>query len=212
MTCQESIDHKQIYQVPVGENPSTVNIEYYENFISKDEEKFIYDLINSSEWSIRGKRRMQTYGFQYLKGAHGAESMLEIKPIPSELKFILDRLFSLTHVNFNQMTVNEYMPGIGIDSHYDHKTRFGNLICGITLNGGCNMKFDKINSSDSISQYLNPCSIYLMKNELRYDWTHGIKGLFSDTVNSVSGETITIPRTKRISLTFRTVEGGTIPC
>lgn len=184
----------------------------YIDFISPQEEVFLIETINSDQnkWVNRytqnqlNNRRMQSYGFQYIKGQSGKESIILAEKIPDNYCFLLDRLELSTGIRFNQMTINEYLPGQGIDAHYDHKTRFGNYIAGLTLGSGCNLIFEKINCKDisdnTIIKYLSPRSLYLMKDELRYDWMHKIQKVFYDYVDGKK-----IKRSTRWSLTFRIV-------
>jgi alkylated DNA repair dioxygenase AlkB len=110
--------------------------DYYPEFITSEEEAQILAKIYhcDAQWQQRfTERRMQTFGFQYIQGS---TDVISVAAIPSEFDWILSKLTSLTKITFNQLTINEYKPGQGIDEHYDHKTRFGNQICGLTLGSG----------------------------------------------------------------------------
>lgn len=190
--------------------------EYYSDFISVEEESILLKTIyeNNSKWQTRfTDRRMQTYGYQYLKGSTG---LVEVDPVPSEFHSLLRKIQELTGQITNQMTVNEYEPGMGIDSHYDHRKLFGNKICGLTLSSGCNfilkqLPTEKCKEEDSVLEgkdkdniivkYLEPRSLYVMSDEHRYDWTHQIKKVHYDEVDGQI-----IRRKTRVSCTFRTVE------
>jgi alkylated DNA repair dioxygenase AlkB len=43
--------------------------------------------------------------------------------------------------DINQVTVNEYIPGIGIGPHIDTESAFADGILSITLKSGCTMEF-----------------------------------------------------------------------
>lgn len=62
------------------------------------------------------------------------------------------------------------------------------------------MEFTKKNSDDKRSIYLPPRSLYLIMNDARYIWQHGIPSRKKDVINGVE-----IPRKTRISITFRNV-------
>ena len=166
-------------------------MEYIDNFISEEYEKELVSFLDSKNWRI-GKRRMQTYGWRYMKG----EELEKVEDIPEVFKPILDIIGN----EYNQLTVNEYFPGIGIEPHYDHKERFGENIIGISLLSGCEMNFYKEKKIIS-SIYLKRRSFYNMMREWRYDYLHGIKGICTDVVDGKE-----IRRERRISLTFRMVK------
>ncbi len=168
---------------------------YLPNFITETEEAMMQERVNIGEWYNRSGRMMQSYGFNYKKGEYDAP-LHETTPIPVEFRSIIERINSLTKRDFNQMTVNRYEPGQGIDAHYDHLTRFGDTIVGITLGSGCTLTFQHM--KDRVDVYLEPRSLYVMQGDMRYVWKHKISKLFSDEVD---GEVI--KRGTRTSLTFR---------
>lgn len=148
---------------------------YIPEFITVEEEKELEIFLKSRPWRYEKKRRMQTYGYRYLKGE-------------MEVPFI----------KLKTLKVNEYEPGQGIDAHYDHKERFGKDIIGVSLGSGCIMIFDSKELESPIPIYLYPRSMYKMSGKFRYDYNHRIKGVVDDTVDGKI-----IPRSTRISLTFR---------
>ena len=188
--------------------------EYYPDFVSEEVESFLLKTIYADEtkWQTRfTDRRMQTYGYQYLKGATG---LVVIDSVPVEFDELLQRIRDLTDQTMNQMTINEYRPGMGIDSHYDHRTLFENKICGLTLGSGCNFILKKLpiekrgemypcleETTDVIVKYLAPRSLYVMSDEHRYNWTHQIQKVHYDEVDGQRTK-----RHTRVSCTFRTVD------
>ena len=181
----------------------TDDLVYIPNFISESEETLFLKYLETSEyWSNnangkrrRMQRRMQAYGYKYDKGDFSI-GMRETTKIPDVFESLLSRLNKETDRVFNQMTVNEYLPGQGIDSHYDHKTRFGDVIAGVSLGSGCTMIFS--HRDDKINLYLEPRSLYILKRTIRYDYKHKISKVFDDNVNGQK-----IIRKIRTSLTFR---------
>ena len=171
-------------------------LDYVQDFINQEEEKKLIEFINSQPWRVEKKRRMQTYGFRYMKGEHHME-LHKVDPIPDIIVHLMEKVQDFFHIQLNQCTINEYKPGQGIDAHYDHKERFGKDIVGLSLGSGCEMIFEsEKNLIRSI--YLEPRSMYRMTEKYRYDYTHRIKGQVEDTINGES-----VPRKTRISLTFR---------
>lgn len=175
-------------------------MELINDFITEEEEKLLISLINldESKWlRFFSDRKSQAYGFRYIKGEKN--SLIKVEDIPVDYNFLIEKLKIITGVTFNQMTVNQYLPGQGIDPHYDHKTIFGNHIAGLTLGSGCNFIFTNKATRKHLTFYLPPRSLYIMKDELRYNWMHKIQRVKTDIVN---GEPI--KRGVRWSLTFRT--------
>jgi alkylated DNA repair dioxygenase AlkB len=58
------------------------------------------------------------------------------------------------------------------------------------------MEFSKDGNKQDL--LLEPCSLLVMKEEARYEWQHSIPARKSDKING-----ITIPRARRVSMTFR---------
>lgn len=123
--------------------------------------------------------------------------------------------------DINQVTVNEYLPGIGIGPHIDTESAFADGILSITLKSGCTMEFREQQQAASKEGqrykqrgrrklvYLPPRSLLVMCGDARYLWEHLIPGRSTDTVNGK-----VISRSTRISLTLRTAlstTGSSIP-
>jgi alkylated DNA repair dioxygenase AlkB len=49
---------------------------------------------------------------------------------------------------FDQLIINEYMPGQGINKHVDRIDIFENYICSLSLGSDCVMTFAKGNEGD----------------------------------------------------------------
>ncbi|KAJ3800600.1 hypothetical protein GGU11DRAFT_772772 [Lentinula aff. detonsa] len=124
-----------------------------------------------------------------------------------------------------QAILNLYDPGEGISSHVDLLRRFGDGIIGVSLRGGCVMRFErvleeeyealsKINSytshassssaeytipsaADAYELYLPPNSIIVLSGDARYKWTHGIGRRVGDwVVSNGDGDTERVIPTK----------------
>lgn len=115
-----------------------------------------------------------------------------------------------------QAILNLYAPGEGISSHVDLLRRFGDGIIGVSLCGGCVMRFERVRESDEDDDresiydvYLPPNSIIVLSGDARYKWTHGIERRTGDWVEPYGNSSVTkekaewIPRGMRLSITFR---------
>lgn len=168
---------------------------YIPNFIEEAEELLVTSVINESNWYEKCGRMMQSYGYNYRKGDYNID-LHKTTEIPIELNFLLEKINNLTQKSFNQMTVNKYEAGQGIDAHYDHVTRFGDTISGLTLGSGCTLTFEYM--KNRVDMYLEPRSLYIMYGDMRYIWKHKISKLLYDKVDGKN-----IKRGTRLSLTFR---------
>ena len=116
---------------------------------------------------------------------------------------------------FQQLTVNQYLPGQGIAPHIDTESCIGPIIPVINLGSGITMAFEKRKSNDNDDigprvknhVWLPRRSLLILSGESRYCYSHGIAPRNTDKVNGTL-----IPRQIRISLTFRQVlHPGDIP-
>lgn len=126
-----------------------------------------------------------------------------------------------TPAQARQVIINLYRPGEGITPHVDLLDRFGDGIIGVSLGSGCVMRFTKVRpnsvaeESNHNHRLCNTCrawdvflphgSVYVMSDEARYGWTHGIDGRREDWVRkSVDSEMGRwVMRSIRVSITFR---------
>ncbi|WWC59311.1 uncharacterized protein I303_101862 [Kwoniella dejecticola CBS 10117] len=105
-----------------------------------------------------------------------------------------------------QVILNLYPPGAGITPHVDLPNRYADGIIGCSLIGGCTM----ILSKDDIIQrvYMPPRTVYVLSEEARWEWKHGIEGRMEDVVRTEDGGSETILRDLRVSVTFRWMKEG----
>jgi len=101
--------------------------------------------------------------------------------------------------------INKYNPGDGCRTHTDDKDFWENWVIGVSFGSGCTMSFGN-NSISNHSFYIPPRSVYIMIDEARYKWTHGISFENKDIVYGDN-----IERTQRISITFRTIKKEYLP-
>jgi hypothetical protein len=109
---------------------------------------------------------------------------------------------------FDQAYIQKYPPGGSAQAstlgfHFDHRTAYGELICGVTICGSGKLLLAGSNGTDFIDQpertmrqanvhvsHLEPRSVYAMTGLARYDLRHAV---VNDSANV------------RISITFRAV-------
>ncbi len=96
----------------------------------------------------------------------------------------------------NQVIINEYLPGQGIGRHVDCAPCFGPQIATLSLGSPCEMHFRNVVTGEVINLTLAVNSLLILNGPSRYDWTHEISARKAD--NGIS-------RTRRVSVTFRTV-------
>ena len=190
---------------------------YIPNFITMDEEQNIVRNLDNSKWSEQLQRRVQHFGivFDYHNKTVGDVAK---DPFPSWTCDLVDRIehyVEETHacrIKLDQLTCNEYKPGIGISSHCDTHTPFGDFIPVVSLLEP--IAFDMspdptLNGYPArVSLWIEPRSLFIMSGEARYGWKHAIAKRLSDT----DPQGHRIARTRRISLTFREVVRGVTAC
>ncbi len=181
-------------------------LDYIENWINIDEENKLISDIDKMPWENYLKRRVQQYGYIYdyrsaklFAGSNKNDNY--IGELPEFLKEIGKRL-----VNENifikepeQVIINEYLPGQGINHHVDCLPCFKDIIVSLSLGSSCVMDFRK--KTEVVHKKLAQRSLLIITGESRYEWSHGIKANSSDLIDGVW-----MNRNRRISLTFRNIK------
>jgi alkylated DNA repair dioxygenase AlkB len=101
---------------------------------------------------------------------------------------------------FDQMLVNEYLPGQGISLHRDYEP-FDRTVVSISLLSACVMDFRRVADGRRESLLLEPRSLLVLSDEARYEWEHGIAPRKKDRWRGGP-----VPRSRRVSVTFRQVK------
>lgn len=146
--------------------------------------------IRKYEWkpvtNYKNSREVIQFGYTY---SYDRSGIAKTDQIPTELLDLTDQMNQKldTNVIFDQLIINKYEKGQGINPHIDHTKYFGDTILCITLMNPVTAIFTKNNQEVMIN--LEPGSAYIMSGDARYKWTHQMR------------------QTKgtRISLTYRTV-------
>ena len=174
---------------------------YVENFISQEEHDFLLTKIDAEPWLTDLKRRVQHYGYKYDYRKHHLNRSMYIAPLPDWALKVVRRLYeSYSPTLPDQAIVNEYEPGQGIASHVDCPTCFTETISSVSLGSCCIMDFTNNRIGEKRSVLLEQRSLIVLKGEARYEWAHGIAKRKSD-----NWQGHVCKRTRRVSLTFRTV-------
>ncbi len=178
---------------------------YQAGFISPEEEAALIAAIDKENWIGDIRRRVQHYGYRYDYTKRNLSVDDKIGALPQWAdslcqRFVQDGTFDGAPPD--QLIVNEYEPGQGIAPHADRDC-FGAVLAGVSLASDCLMDIypnPKNKKADSFPITLERRSLLVMSGESREKWLHGIRPNKSDTQDEQK-----VPRTRRISLTFRTV-------
>lgn len=185
--------------MPISLPPGAV---YVDEFITADEEQRLQRNLYSGEWSSDLKRRVQHFGYRYDYRARSILPDSYLGPLPDWLSSIGQRIAragSFDRVP-DQVIANEYEPGQGISAHIDCEPCFGNVIASLSLLSATVMILADTIQSVRTELLLKPRSLLILSDRARHEWTHEIPARKADVV-----DTIRIARSRRVSLTFRTV-------
>jgi alkylated DNA repair dioxygenase AlkB len=174
---------------------------YLEAWIDEKTQENLLSTIDQQAWSNELKRRVQHYGYRYDYQARNLDPKQRLGDLPEWLALVCQRLQSEVFQGSppEQVIINEYQPGQGIAAHIDRMS-FGPIICSLSLGSGCEMLFSKQSESSRLSLYLQPRSLLILSGKARQEWRHQIPARKNDKMGELS-----IPRKRRISLTFRTL-------
>lgn len=197
-TCQSLLKQIVTDAPTVSKNFSGIEgLWYIENYLSEDELNMIKNKINEEIDLVpitksSASRKVAHYGYYYLYDRSGLK---EAPKIPNYLEsFVLPERINklvnedLVNVPFEQLIINEYLPGQQIAFHIDHVKQFGPMIACITVGQSVPIKF-KYGSVEKIIN-VKEGSMYIMTEDARYKWQHSLRNA---TTNN------------RYSLTYRTI-------
>ena len=124
------------------------------------------------------------------------------RPLPSALKPLAARVGQSGGFAPDQIIVNEYLPGQGIAPHIDQPKAFGPVVAAVSLGAPVLMEFTRKMAGERQrhSVWLAADSLLVLTGEARYRWRHGIARRKSDPQDGLR-----IPRSRRVSLTFRSL-------
>lgn len=150
-------------------------LEYIPNFIDDEQAAKYISSIESGNWQHSLKRRVQQYGPIYNYTTKKLDATIESIP-----EWLNDD-------KWNQIIINEYLPGQGISKHIDSPL-FGPVVASLSLLSDTIMKLGKYNEEEK-EILLEKNSLLILSGEARKDWWHMIPNV----------------KEKRYSITFRTI-------
>ena len=172
---------------------------YMKDFITEKEEQELLEHFQSQKWNTSLSRRTLHYGYEY--DYSRKNTLHKTEPIPEWLKPCLERASEIFRIDFDQVLINEYVPGQGISKHIDNLDLFREIVVSITLGSQCVMVFQK--DKDEKNVLLEKRSLVALTDEFRDKWTHMIPARKSDKV----GKEV-LKRGTRVSITFRKIKDG----
>jgi alkylated DNA repair dioxygenase AlkB len=178
-------------------------LRYVRNFITKQEHDYLLQQIDASVWLDDLKRRVQHYGYKYDYKRRNIDLSMKIGELPSWALQVANKMYAEGLINYlpDQVIINEYQVGQGISPHIDCEPCFEDTIISLSLGSTCVMDFvHKDDKDQKLHKLLEPCSLIILQDEVRYNWFHGIKPNKTDNYNGRK-----IVRQRRVSLTFRKV-------
>lgn len=176
-------------------------LELKPNWINAVDAEQLVGFVDNQIWNTTLKRRVQQYGYRYDYGKRSIGGAL-LNSMPSEFSALCVRLGQELGESrkFDQIIVNEYLPGQGISAHVDSVVDLGPTIVSLSLLSAVCMKFQGVETKQVEELYLEPLSLLVLRQEARYRWTHAIPSRKSDKIGD---QRVWLQR--RISLTFRTL-------
>ena len=171
---------------------------YHENALTETQEQALLSYMDGEgQWApvtdSEKSRRVQHYGYRYdYKRRTASEPTVAIPVEWTDLGH--------DEAKWNQVIVNEYLPGQGISAHVD-VLAYGEVIQCYTLGSGAMMRFTHTGTGEKRDLYVAPRSLYIMSGEARYQWKHEMIGRKADMV-----EDKRIVRGRRVSVTLRFLE------
>lgn len=161
-----------------------ITIEY--ECITKQYEIELINYINRRTWNNQISRKTQHFGYRY---DYRRKALDLTSKIPEYLYYLMVDL-DIYDEDYDQIIINRYTAGEGINPHIDNINLFGPVIIVLSLGQDCIYNMSLNNKSVNI--LIPRRSVLIMQNEARYKWKHSLK-LSKDCCGT------------RYSITFRTV-------
>ena len=143
---------------------------FYQSSFIQDQDKLIQVLESINFAPItKSSRVVAQFGYEY---TYFTDKLTKIGPIPDELNFDnqISEVLGLPDLSFDQLIINKYEKGQGISPHIDNPDIFRPIIACISLESNCELKF-----SNEKSYGIESRSLYVMTEEYRYLYKHGIQ-------------------------------------
>lgn len=171
-------------------------------FLPVQDQNDITVAIDAGCWSTELERRVQHFGYRYDYRVRRISSLIKATPMPEWGRSLVERILAGNLVNqeFDQLIVNEYLPGQGITPHIDCIPCFDREIVSVSLGSSCVMTFSNPKLEQKFDVLLEPGDLMLMRDQARYEWRHQINPRKKDHWKGR-----VVERERRVSLTFRKV-------
>ena len=188
---------------PEHEIPGLV---YKPDFLTEEEETKLLACIDGAEWSTELQRRVQHYGWRYDYKQRQIDESMRLGELPEWARELSRRLVNegLMRDLPDQVIVNEYRGKQGISRHIDQPRSFAEHVATISLLETWGMVFRRRGSTEKVEKPLERRSVAVLTGDARYKWTHEIPNRANEP-RMEQGKRRRVKRTRRISLTFRTV-------
>jgi alkylated DNA repair dioxygenase AlkB len=182
--------------------PAVPGLTYVADYLSPEEHDRLVATIDCQPWLTALQRRVQHYGYRYDYKARKVARDFYLGPLPGWAAELAGRLRREGWFDRppDQLIVNEYQPGQGISKHVDCVPCFGPTVVSLSLGSTCVMELAEAKTKRKVPLLLAPRSAVVLREDARYRWTHAVPARKSD---AFAGRTY--PRSRRLSLTFRTV-------
>lgn len=173
----------------------------YPNFIEEAVEEQLLTEIDSQIWIVDYLRRLQYYGYR-----NELEKPYDLIKFPVAMPPLIEQLSQkivaqgIVLIQPDQVIINEYVPGEGIKPHKD-RAYYENQICGVNLGSSCIMRFIRGANLEVIDVEIPRRSLYVMQDDARKKWKHGIPPRKKDVVQGHVQH-----RERRVSITYRKVK------
>ncbi len=154
---------------------------YVDDFISQGEEATLIDAIRQTTLhtfifqGFEAKRKVASFGYDY---SFDKRTLTKGVDIPAEYDWLIRRVAEHTHIHpadFSELLLTEYPIGAVINWHRDAFPF--RVITGISLNTDCIFRLrphqkEKQGRKSLLSFPVKRRSLYIMKDEARYNWEH----------------------------------------
>jgi alkylated DNA repair dioxygenase AlkB len=173
----------------------------YPNFIDEAKEAQLLNEIDSQTWIVDYLRRLQYYGYR-----NELDKPYDLIQFPVAMPPLIEQLSKeivvqgIVLLQPDQVIINEYVPGEGIKPHKD-RAYYENQICGVNLGSSCIMRFIRGANLEVIDVEVPRRSLYVMQDDARKKWKHGIPPRKKDVVDGQVQH-----RERRVSITYRKVK------
>lgn len=206
------MNHQLVLPISVGPRQEDLvqaipGLRLINGFLTEEEQKDCLLNIDSpnAPWeNDQITRRTQQFGYHYDYIKRVVTLADQPGILPSWLAAIARRLYDETEAFLeipNQVIINEYLQGQGIQLHAD-SAKFGPAVATISLAEKWTMDFKSTETKEKVSIPLPIGSCLLFTGESRHKWQHGIDELKTEPTYLHNHR---IPRGWRVSITFRTV-------